>query len=82
MRQEGNESWSEIRDEMRLPMEAGCTEHGDLNFLKHRLAFHNPNDAPRLEYSDVKITKLPPAKWVYGTEADTQEKKDMEQANG
>lgn len=30
----------------------------------------------------MKITKLPPAKRVYGAEADAQEKKDKEQANG
>lgn len=60
----------------------GCTERDDVNFLKHTLAFHNPQGAPRLEYSDVKITKLPPAKRVYGAEAEAQEKKNKEQANG
>jgi fumarate reductase flavoprotein subunit len=30
----------------------------------------------------VKITKLPPAKRVYGAEAEAQEKKNKEQANG
>ncbi|MNG15967.1 Fumarate reductase flavoprotein subunit [compost metagenome] len=63
-------------------LDEGCTERDDVNFLKHTLAFHNPNGAPRLEYSDVKITKLPPAKRVYGAEAEAQEKKDKEQANG
>ena len=55
-----------------------------MNFLKHTLAFHNPNGAPRLEYSDVKITKLPPAQRVYGAAAEAQDKerKDKEQANG
>ena len=63
-------------------LDEGCTERDDVNFLKHTLAFHNPNGAPRLEYSDVKITKLPPAKRVYGAEAEAQDKKDKEQANG
>ncbi|CAL1329259.1 fumarate reductase (quinol) flavoprotein subunit [Candidatus Providencia siddallii] len=38
------------------------------NFLKHTLAFYNNNEIPRIEYSDVKITKLNPAKRVYGNE--------------
>lgn len=63
-------------------LDEGCTERDDVNFLKHTLAFHNPNGAPRLEYSDVKITKLPPAKRVYGAEAEAQDKKNKEQANG
>jgi fumarate reductase flavoprotein subunit len=63
-------------------LDAGCTERDDVNFLKHTLAFYNPEGAPRLEYGDVKITKLPPAKRVYGGEADAQEKKNKEQANG
>ncbi len=62
-------------------LDEGCTEREDVNFLKHTLAFHNPNGVPHLEYSDVKITKLPPAKRVYGTEADAHEKKIKEQAN-
>ncbi|WJV62142.1 fumarate reductase (quinol) flavoprotein subunit [Pectobacteriaceae bacterium CE70] len=63
-------------------LDEGCTERDDVNFLKHTLAFYNPEGTPRLEYSDVKITKLPPAKRVYGGEADAQEKSDKEQANG
>ncbi|MEI7347877.1 fumarate reductase (quinol) flavoprotein subunit [Dickeya chrysanthemi] len=63
-------------------LDEGCTERDDVNFLKHTLAFYNPEGAPRLEYSDVKITKLPPAKRVYGAEAEAQEKNKKEQANG
>lgn len=63
-------------------LDEGCTERDDVNFLKHTLAFHAPDGAPRLEYSDVKITKLPPAKRVYGAEAEAQEKHKKEQANG
>ncbi|NHB89073.1 fumarate reductase (quinol) flavoprotein subunit [Photorhabdus tasmaniensis] len=61
-------------------LDEGCTERDDENFLKHTLAFYNSESAPRLEYSDVKITKSTPAKRVYGGEAAAQEKK--EQANG
>ena len=39
-------------------LDEGCTERDDVNFLKHTLAFYNPEGAPRLEYSDVKITNL------------------------
>lgn len=63
-------------------LDEGCTERDDVNFLKHTLAFYNPEGIPRLEYSDVKITKLPPAKRVYGAEAEAQEKSKKEQANG
>ncbi|NHB96178.1 fumarate reductase (quinol) flavoprotein subunit [Photorhabdus stackebrandtii] len=61
-------------------LDTGCTERDDENFLKHTLAFYNSENAPRLEYSDVKITKSIPAKRVYGGEAAAQEKK--EQTNG
>ncbi|REF26868.1 succinate dehydrogenase subunit A [Xenorhabdus cabanillasii] len=62
-------------------LDTGCTERDDENFLKHTLAFYNPEGAPHLEYSDVKITKSQPAKRVYGGEAAAQEKKQEEQAN-
>ncbi|WP_446470390.1 fumarate reductase (quinol) flavoprotein subunit [Xenorhabdus stockiae] len=62
-------------------LDKGCTERDDENFLKHTLAFYNPEGAPHLEYSDVKITKSQPAKRVYGGEAAAQEKKQKEQAN-
>lgn len=51
-------------------LDEGCTERDDVNFLKHTLAYYNPNGAPRLAYGDVKITTLPPAKRVYGAEAE------------
>ncbi|MDU6410833.1 MAG: fumarate reductase (quinol) flavoprotein subunit [Yersiniaceae bacterium] len=51
-------------------LDEGCTERDDVNFLKHTLAFHTPGDAPRLAYSAVKITALPPAKRVYGAESE------------
>jgi len=51
----------------------GYTERDDVNYLKHTLAYYNPEGAPTLEYSDVTITKSQPAKRVYGAEADKQE---------
>ena len=44
------------------------TDHPDRDdeqFLKHSLAFRT-DDAPRIEYSDVTITKWPPAERTYG----------------
>lgn len=69
-------------------LDEGCTTRDDVNFLKHSLAFYNENGAPRLELSDVKITKLPPAERVYGDAAKQQDAKNAEdkankeQANG
>ncbi|QMV53286.1 fumarate reductase (quinol) flavoprotein subunit [Ewingella americana] len=63
-------------------LDEGCTQRDDENFLKHTLAFYQPDAAPRLEYGDVKITTLPPAKRVYGGESDAQDKKDKEQSHG
>lgn len=63
-------------------LDQGCTERDDVNFLKHTLAFYQPDSAPRLEYGDVKITTLPPAKRVYGGESETHDKKDKEQSRG
>ncbi len=63
-------------------LDEGCTERDDVNFLKHTLAFYQPDNAPRLEYGDVKITTLPPAKRVYGAESEAQDKKNKEQSHG
>ncbi|EAB1055970.1 TPA: hypothetical protein ACSVGZ_005036, partial [Escherichia coli] len=52
----------------------------------HTLAFRDADGTTRLEYSDVKITTLPPAKRVYGGEADAADKAEAankkEKANG
>lgn len=55
-----------------------------MNYLQHTLAYYNGDDAPRIEYSPVKITKSQPAKRVYGAEAEAAEAaaKAKEQANG
>ena len=57
-------------------LDEGCTERDDVNFLKHTLAFREADGTTRLEYGDVKITTLPPAKRVYGAEAEAAEKKE------
>ncbi len=41
-------------------------ERDDKNYLKHSLAHYNADGAPRIDYGDVTITKLPPAERVYG----------------
>lgn len=153
--QEGNESWSQIRDEMGDSMEEGCgiyrteesmqktvdkiaelkerfkkvrvsdrssvfntdilytielgtildvaqsisssavarkesrgahqrldyVERDDTNYLKHTLAYYNADGAPRIEYSDVKITKSQPAKRVYGAEAEAADAAKSNKAN-
>ncbi len=61
-------------------LDEGCTERDDVNFLKHTLAFRDADGTTRLDYSDVNITTLPPAKRVYGGEAEAAENK--EKANG
>ena len=38
----------------------------DENYLKHSLAYYNGEEAPRIEYLDVTITRSPPAERVYG----------------
>ncbi|GAA5215545.1 fumarate reductase (quinol) flavoprotein subunit [Corallincola platygyrae] len=51
----------------------GYEQRDDDNFLKHTLAHYNPDGAPELSYSEVKITKSQPAKRVYGAELEQQE---------
>ncbi|GHA59231.1 fumarate reductase (quinol) flavoprotein subunit [Photobacterium aphoticum] len=51
-------------------LDEGCTERDDVNFLKHTLAFYNGDDAPRIEYSDVTITKSQPKARLYGAAAE------------
>ncbi len=51
-------------------LDEGCTERDDVNFLKHSLAYYNGDEAPRIEYGDVKITKSQPKQRLYGAAAD------------
>nr|WP_086938070.1 fumarate reductase (quinol) flavoprotein subunit [Thaumasiovibrio occultus] len=54
-------------------LDEGCTARDDENFLKHSLAFYNGDAAPRIEYSDVTITKSQPKARLYGAEAEAAE---------
>ncbi|MDR2744689.1 MAG: fumarate reductase (quinol) flavoprotein subunit [Desulfovibrio sp.] len=63
-------------------LDEGCRERDDENFLRHSLAYYNNGAAPRIDYGPVKITKLPPAKRVYGAEGASQDNKNKEKANG
>lgn len=52
----------------------GYETRDDENFLKHSLAYYNGDDDPRIEYTDVCITKSQPAERVYGGAASDQSK--------
>jgi len=45
----------------------------DVKYLKHSMAFHNPNGDPRIDYLDVVITKSQPAERIYGAAAGGQQ---------
>ncbi|MFC1507819.1 fumarate reductase (quinol) flavoprotein subunit [Pseudomonadota bacterium] len=61
-------------------LDEGCTERDDVNFLKHTLAFFNGDDAPRIEYSDVTITKSQPKARLYGAAAEEAAAKEAAEA--
>ncbi len=44
----------------------GFGERDDVNFLKHSLAAYAGRDAPKISYSDVRITRSPPGTRAYG----------------
>lgn len=44
-------------------------ERDDEAYLKHTLAYYRSDGAPRLDYEPVNITRLPPAKRLYGGQA-------------
>lgn len=54
-------------------LDEGCTQRDDNHFLKHSLSFFNPQGAPTIAWENVRITRLPPAKRVYGAEAEQKE---------
>ena len=62
-------------------LDEGCTERDDKNFLRHSLAYYNKDEAPRIEYGPVKITKSKPARRVYGAEGASREQ-NKEKGNG
>ena len=41
-------------------------ERDDERYLKHTMAYYNPDGAPRIDYKDVVITRSQPAERVYG----------------
>lgn len=56
-------------------------ERDDDNYLKHTVVHFNAEGAPRIEYGNVTITKLPPATRVYGGEVKTSGADKKEAAN-
>ena len=50
----------------------GFEKRDDDNFLKHSLAFYQADQAPKIDYSPVTITKSQPAERVYGAAATEQ----------
>jgi fumarate reductase flavoprotein subunit len=65
-------------------LDDGCTERDDVRFLKHTLAYHAGDAAPRIEYQDVKITKSKPGIRAYGAagEKAEQERKQAGKHSG
>ncbi|RWR02853.1 fumarate reductase [[Pantoea] beijingensis] len=59
-------------------LDTGCTERDDQNFLKHTLTFYRAEGAPHVTYDEVKITRLPPAKRVYGAESEHTAEKEQQ----
>jgi fumarate reductase flavoprotein subunit len=61
-------------------LDPGCTERDDARFLKHTLAWHAGNAAPRMGWGDVVITSSPPGKRAYGAEGEAadHERKERE----
>lgn len=60
-------------------LDEGCTERDDVNYLKHSLAFYNGDQAPRIEYGDVKITKSQPKARLYGAAAEAAQAQETAQ---
>jgi len=51
----------------------GYEQRDDVNYLKHTLAYYAGDAAPRIEYSDVKITKSKPGIRAYGAAGEKAE---------
>ena len=54
-------------------LDAGCTDRDDAAFLKHTLAWRDPSGTPRIDWSDVVITRSPPAVRAYGAAGEKAE---------
>ncbi len=61
-------------------LDEGCTERDDVNFLRHSLAFYNPDAAPTIDYRDVTITKSQPKARLYGAAAEEAAAKEAAEA--
>jgi fumarate reductase flavoprotein subunit len=48
----------------------GFAKRDDENFLKHSLAYYQADKSPKIDYSEVTITKSQPAERVYGAAAE------------
>jgi fumarate reductase flavoprotein subunit len=55
----------------------GYEKRDDEKFLKHTVAFYNGDDAPRLEYEAVNVTRYQPEERVYGAAAEGAVAKDQ-----
>ena len=51
----------------------GFEQRDDANFLKHTLAYYAGDDAPRIDYGPVKITKSQPGVRAYGAAGEKAE---------
>ena len=59
----------------------GYEARDDQNFLKHSLAVYaGPNNAPRIDYGPVKITRSPPGTRAYGAAGEEADRKAKEAA--
>lgn len=57
----------------------GYEARDDQNFLKHSLAVYaGPNNAPRIDYGPVKITRSPPGTRAYGAAGEEADRKAKE----
>jgi fumarate reductase flavoprotein subunit len=58
----------------------GCTERNDAQFLKHTLAYQVRGGAPRIDWSEVKITHSPPGVRAYGAAGEASDAKEATDA--
>ncbi|MBV4368558.1 fumarate reductase (quinol) flavoprotein subunit [Erwinia phyllosphaerae] len=54
-------------------LDEGCRERDDQRFLQHSLSYFNPQGTPTIDWGNVNITRLPPARRVYGAESEHKE---------
>ena len=54
-------------------LDEGLAERDDVRYLKHTMAWHAAGDAPRIGWSDVVITRSPPATRAYGAAGEAAE---------